>query len=209
MVDWKYLLYAQFPAFLLLSIFFLISFLRVRKSSAVKSVLWVLLFAASLAASVLFVFLGMHNAYWALKTIFPLGIASWIGIVLVVAGLIAHIVHLIEKKHSQKVMEKELKKAEKAKEDAVAQAEEAGREAAFQAHLDGRRAEREESETARLSKAAEAADAEAAASELASAVQSPIELTLETPPEPLAPEDTAIDPPVAEGTIIDLPTTEP
>ena len=37
MVDWKYLLYAQFPAFFLLAVFFLVSYLRVRKTSAVKS----------------------------------------------------------------------------------------------------------------------------------------------------------------------------
>lgn len=179
LVDWKYLLLAQYPAFMLLALFFLISYLRVRKASAVKSVLWVLLFAAAIACSVLFVFFGIHYEYWSLKTLFSLGLASWLGIVLVVVAVIARTVHLIEKKHNQKVMEKELRRAAKDKDDAVAQAREEGDEKARQAHEAGRRAARAEAEAVRLSHAAEAADAEAAASELAGAVRSPIELTLD------------------------------
>ena len=76
MVDWKYLLLAQFPAFLLLALLFLVAYLRARKSSAVKSVLWVLLFGVSLAAAVLCAFAGIHHGYWTLKTMFHLGIAS-------------------------------------------------------------------------------------------------------------------------------------
>lgn len=178
LVDWKYLLFAQYPAFMLLALFFLIGYLRARKSSAVKSVLWVLLFAAAIACSVLFVFFGVHYEYWTLKTLFSLGLASWLGVVLVAAAVIARTVHLIEKKHNQKVMEKELKRAAKDKDDAVAQAREEGDEKARQAHEAGRRAARAEAEAVRLSRAAEAADAEAAASGLADAVQSPIELTL-------------------------------
>ena len=49
-MDLKQMLLAQFPAFFLLSILFLIAHLRVRKRSAVKSVLWVLLFGAALAS---------------------------------------------------------------------------------------------------------------------------------------------------------------
>ena len=179
LVDWKYLLFAQYPAFLLLALFFLISYLRVRKSSAVKSVLWVLLFAAAVACSVLFVFFGVHYEYWTLGTLFSLGLASWIGVVLVAAALIAHAVHVMERKHNQKVMEKELRRAAKDKDDAVAQAREEGDEKARQAHEAGRRAARAEAEAVRLSRAAETADAEAAASELASAARSPIELTLD------------------------------
>lgn len=178
MVDWKYLLLAQYPAFMLLALFFLIGYLRVRKASAVKSVLWVLLFAAAVACSVLFVFFGVHYEYWTLKTVFSLGLASWLGIVLVAAAAIARTVHLMEKKHNRKVMEKELRRAAKDKDDAVAQAREEGDEKARQAHEAGRRAARAEVEAVRLSHAAEAADAEAAASELASAARSPIELTL-------------------------------
>ena len=179
LVDWKYLLFAQYPAFLLLALFFLISYLRVRKSSAVKSVLWVLLFAAAVACSVLFVFFGVHYEYWTLKTVFSLGLASWLGVILAAVAVIARTVHLIEKKHNQKVMEKELRRAAKDKDDAVAQAREEGDEKARQAHEAGRRAARAEAEAVRLSRAAATADAEAAASELASAAKSPIELTLD------------------------------
>ena len=45
-MDLREILFAQFPAFFLLSLLFLIAHLRVRKHSAVKSVLWVLLFGA-------------------------------------------------------------------------------------------------------------------------------------------------------------------
>lgn len=193
MVDWKYLLLAQYPAFMLLALFFLVGYLRVRKSSAVKSVLWVLLFAAAIACAVLFVFFGVHYEYWTLKTLFSLGLASWLGVALVVAAAIARTVHLMEKKHSQKVMEKELRRAAKDKDDAVAQAREEGNEKARQAHEAGRRAARAEAEAVRLSRAAEAADAEAAASGLASAAQSPIELTLngtDAPPAPGSPLET-------------------
>ena len=48
-MDLREILFAQFPAFFLLSLLFLIAHLRVRKHSAVKSVLWVLLFGAALA----------------------------------------------------------------------------------------------------------------------------------------------------------------
>ena len=46
-MDLREILFAQFPAFFLLSLLFLIAHLRVRKHSAVKSVLWVLLFGAA------------------------------------------------------------------------------------------------------------------------------------------------------------------
>ena len=180
MVDWKYLLLAQYPAFLLLSVFFLASYLRVRKSSAVKSVLWVLLFGVALACAVLFAFLGVQQKYWTLKTLFPLSTASWIGVALVVIAVIARIVHLIEKKHNKKVMEKELKKAAKEKDDAVAQAREEGAEAARQAHEEGRKAAKQEAEAVRLTKAAAEADAEAKASDVAQQAAAPIELKLHT-----------------------------
>ena len=62
-MDLREILFAQFPAFFLLSLLFLIAHLRVRKHSAVKSVLWVLLFGAALAVSILFCFLGMQAKY--------------------------------------------------------------------------------------------------------------------------------------------------
>ena len=45
------ILFSQYPALFLLAVLFLIAHLRVRKTSAVKSVLWVILFGAALAAS--------------------------------------------------------------------------------------------------------------------------------------------------------------
>ena len=165
MVDWKYMLLAQYPACFLLAVYFLVKYMRVRKTSAVKSILWVLLFGAALAVSVLFLFLGVHYGYWTLTTLFPLGVASWIGIALIVIAIVARIVHLIEKKRNQKIMEKELKKAAKEKDAAVAEAEQAGRRAAH-----------EEAEAVRLTKAAEAADAEAALSAEAQEAAAPIEL---------------------------------
>ena len=50
-MDLREILFAQFPAFFLLSLLFLIAHLRVRKHSAVKSVLWVLLFACLIFGS--------------------------------------------------------------------------------------------------------------------------------------------------------------
>lgn len=132
MVDWKYLLFAQYPACLILAVFFLVKYTRVRKASAVKSILWVLCFGAALACSVLFAFLGVNLKYWTLRSIFSLSLAGWIGVVLIAAALVAHIVHTVEKKRSLRAMEKELRKAEKEKEDAVAQAHEEGRREAQQ-----------------------------------------------------------------------------
>lgn len=189
MVDWKYLLLAQYPACLLLAALFLINYLRVRTRSAVKSVLWVLLFGVALAAAVLFAFLGVHYEYWALGSLFKLGLASWIGLALVVAALIAHIVHGIEVKRNRKIMEKELEKAAKEKEHAVAQAREeaeaaarhaqnAAEFAALQAREEGRQAAQREAEEARLAQAQDAAGAEAAQSDMAQAAAEPIELKL-------------------------------
>lgn len=172
MVDWTYLLLAQYPLFLLLSLYFLLRYMLVRKSSAVRSVLWVLLFGISLAVSVLFAFLGIHYTYWTFRTLFKLGVASWIGIALAAATLVARIVHLIEKKHNKHVMDKELEKAAREKEDAVALA-----------HEEGRRAAHEETEALRLSQAVSDAKAEAEKGEFSAEANAPIELTLETPAE--------------------------
>ena len=168
MVDWKYMLLAQYPAVLILAVYFLVKYTFVRKISAVKSILWVLLFGASLAVSVLFLFFGVHFEYWTLKTLFPLGVASWIGIALMLGAIVARIVHLIEKKRNQKRMEKELRKAAKEKDAAVAEAEQAGRRAA-----------QEEAQALRLTKAANDADAEAKESDVAKEAAAPIELKLE------------------------------
>ena len=179
MVNWNYFLLAQYPALALLAVLFLVNYLLVRKRSAVKSVLWVLLFGAALAAAVLFAFLGVHYGYWKLSELFAFGFAGWLGLILVVAAAIAHVVHGMEKKHNRKVMEKELERAAREKDAAVAQAEEAGREAARQAHEEGRLRARQEVEAERFAHAANAAESEARDSDLAREASAPIELTLE------------------------------
>ena len=126
-MDLKQMLFAQFPAFFLLSILFLIAHLRVRKRSAVKSVLWVLLFGAALAVSILFCFLGMQAKYWTVKTLFELKFWSWFGIFLVVLILALRLIFKLQNKHARHMVEKERTKAEKEREQAVAQAREEGR----------------------------------------------------------------------------------
>ena len=126
-MDLREILFAQFPAFFLLSLLFLAAHLRVRKCSAVKSVLWVLLFGAALAVSILFCFLGMQAKYWTVKTLFKLKFWSWLGLAIVVVLLVLRIVFKLQNKHTRHVMEKERAKAEKEREQAVAQAREEGR----------------------------------------------------------------------------------
>lgn len=126
-MELKQILLAQFPAFFLLSLLFLIAHLRVRKHSAVKSVLWVLLFGAALAVSILFCFLGIQAKYWTLKTLFELKFWSWFGLVLVVLVLVLRLVFKLQNKHAQHMVEKERTRAEKEREQAVAQAREEGR----------------------------------------------------------------------------------
>ena len=139
------MLFAQFPAFFLLSILFLIAHLRVRKRSAVKSVLWVLLFGAALAVSILFCFLGMQAKYWTVKTLFQLKFWSWFGIFLVVLILVLRLVFKLQNKHNRRVMEKERMKAEKEREQAVAQAREEGRAEALSSTEDAQAAPAPES----------------------------------------------------------------
>ena len=137
-MDLKQMLLAQFPAFFLLSILFLIAHLRVRKRSAVKSVLWVLLFGAALAVSILFCFLGMQAKYWTVKTLFQLKFWSWFGIFLVVLIFALRLVFKLQNKHNRRVMEKE-------REQAVAQAREEGRAEALSSTEDAQAAPAPES----------------------------------------------------------------
>ena len=127
MLDLRFALFAQFPALFLLALLFLLNYLTVRKRSAVKSVLWVLLFGVMLAVSILFCFLGIQAEFWTIKTLFQLSVWSWLGVALVVVFVLLHLVHTAQKKHAKRVMEKELKKAEMQKEEAVAQAREEGK----------------------------------------------------------------------------------
>ena len=100
-MDLREILFAQFPAFFLLSLLFLIAHLRVRKHSAVKSVLWVLLFGAALAVSILFCFLGMQAKYWTVKTLFELKFWSWLGLAIVVFVFVLRLVFKLQNKHAQ------------------------------------------------------------------------------------------------------------
>ena len=155
-MDLREILFAQFPAFFLLSLLFLIAHLRVRKHSAVKSVLWVLLFGAALAVSILFCFLGMQAKYWTVKTLFKLKFWSWFGIFLVVLILVLRLVFKLQNNHAQHMVEKERAKAEKTREEAVKQAREEGRAEAMAAQ------QAQEAEAASAEPAAEASAPDAA-----------------------------------------------
>ena len=127
MLDLRFALFAQYPAFFLLAVLFLINYLIVRKRSAVKSVLWVILFGLSLAVSILFCFLGIQAKYWTIKTLFTPGVWSWVGIALVIAAVVVRFVFKVRGKLDQRRLARELKKAEQDKDAAVAQAREEGR----------------------------------------------------------------------------------
>ena len=133
MLDLRFALFAQYPAFFLLAVLFLINYLIVRKRSAVKSVLWVILFGLSLAVSILFCFLGIQAKYWTLKSLFTPGVWSWIGIALVIVAVIVRFVFKVRGKLDQRRLARELKKAEQDKNAAVAQAREEGRAEALSA----------------------------------------------------------------------------
>ena len=143
------ILFSQYPALFLLAVLFLIAHLRVRKTSAVKSVLWVILFGAALAASVVCCFLGIQAELWTLKTLITLGFWSWFGVGLVLLFLVLRVVHGVEKRSSRRRLDKAMKQAEKQKEEEVSRALGAG-------------AERERAEAEAAARAEEAAREEAA-----------------------------------------------
>ena len=116
------ILFSQYPALFLLAVLFLIAHLRVRKTSAVKSVLWVILFGAALAASVVCCFLGIQAELWTLKTLITLGFWSWFGVGLVLLFLVLRVVHGMEKRSSLRRLDKAMKQAEKQKEEEVSRA---------------------------------------------------------------------------------------
>ena len=132
------ILFSQYPALFLLAVLFLIAHLRVRKTSAVKSVLWVILFGAALAASVVCCFLGIQAELWTLKTLITLGFWSWFGVGLVLLFLVLHVVHGVEKRSSRRRLDKAMKQAEKQKEGAAAERERAEAEAAARAEEEAR-----------------------------------------------------------------------
>ena len=130
MIRVKDVLYAQYPALFFLALAFLVAFLIDRRRSAVKSVLWVVLFAASVAGCVLLAWLGGQAKLWTFKTLFSLSGWRWVGVALAALLVTLHIVHRLERRHSRRVMEKQLQKAEQEKELAVAQAREEAAQAA-------------------------------------------------------------------------------
>ena len=148
------ILLSQYPALFLLALLFLLAHLRVRKSSAVKSMLWVILFGIALAASVVCCFLGVQAELWTLKTLITLGFWSWFGIALVLLFLILRIAHGIEKRANQRKLDKAMQQAEKQKAAEVSRARE-----------EGAAAERERVEAAQQSVPSPADAAEAAALE--------------------------------------------
>ena len=163
------ILFSQYPALFLLAVLFLIAHLRVRKTSAVKSVLWVILFGAALAASVVCCFLGIQAELWTLKTLITLGFWSWFGVGLVLLFLVLHVVHGMEKRSSRRRLDKAMKQAEKQKEEEVSRAraegaaaerERAEAEAAERERAEAEATERERAEAEATERAAQAAAAQ-------------------------------------------------
>ena len=172
------ILFSQYPALFLLAVLFLIAHLRVRKTSAVKSVLWVILFGAALAASVVCCFLGIQAELWTLKTLITLGFWSWFGVGLVLLFLVLRVVHGVEKRSSRRRLDKAMKQAEKQKEEEVSRAraegaaaerERAEAEAAERERAEAEAAERERAEAEATERAAQ----EAAAQSTPQAEESP------------------------------------
>lgn len=168
------ILFSQYPALFLLAVLFLIAHLRVRKTSAVKSVLWVILFGAALAASVVCCFLGIQAELWTLKTLITLGFWSWFGVGLVLLFLVLRVVHGVEKRSSRRRLDKAMKQAEKQKEEEVSRARAEGA-AAERERAEAEAAERERAEAEAAARAEEAAREKAAraAAEAAAAQDAP------------------------------------
>ena len=163
------ILFSQYPALFLLAVLFLIAHLRVRKTSAVKSVLWVILFGAALAASVVCCFLGIQAELWTLKTLITLGFWSWFGVGLVLLFLVLRVVHGMEKRSSRRRLDKAMKQAEKQKEEevtraraegAAAERERAEAEAAERERAEAEATERERAEAEATERAAQEAAAQ-------------------------------------------------
>ena len=144
------ILFSQYPALFLLAVLFLIAHLRVRKTSAVKSVVCC--------------FLGIQAELWTLKTLITLGFWSWFGVGLVLLFLVLRVVHGMEKRSSRRRLDKAMKQAEKQKEEEVSRA-----------RAEGAAAERERAEAEAAARAEEAAREEAArtAAEAAAAQDAP------------------------------------
>ncbi|MBQ9720494.1 MAG: hypothetical protein IJV64_07345 [Oscillospiraceae bacterium] len=120
MINLKYLLLSQYPAMFLLALMSLFGFLRRRKKSATAATLYVLLFGITTACGTVFAYLGHQAGFWTLSTLLPLSGLSWAGIVLLAAFALVRLVHIAERRHGKRMLERERQTAERAKEDAVA-----------------------------------------------------------------------------------------
>ncbi len=121
-MSFRTILFSQYPALFLLAVLFLIAHLRVRKTSAVRSVLWVIFFGVALAASVVFFFLGIQAELWTLKTAIALRFWSWFGIALLLLFLVLRVAHRMEKRSSRRRLDEAMKQAERQKEEEVSRA---------------------------------------------------------------------------------------
>ena len=169
-MSFRTILFSQYPALFLLAVLFLIAHLRVRKTSAVKSVLWVIFFGVALAASVVFFFLGIQAELWTLKTAIALRFWSWFGIALLLLFLVLRVAHRMEKRSSRRRLDEAMKQAEKQKEEEVSRAraegaaEERWRAAAEQqAQAEAARAAEQQAQAEAARAAEQQAQAEAAA----------------------------------------------
>lgn len=144
-MELRTILLSQYPALFLLAVLFLIAHLRARRSSAVRSVLWVLLFGVSLAASVGSCFLGIQAGLWSLKTVAVLPAWSWAGLAAVVTVLLLHAIHGVERRVNRRRLEKAMEQADKRRREEVSRARE-----------QGAAEERERAEAARTEKEREA-----------------------------------------------------
>lgn len=92
------ILLSQWPACALLALLSLLVHLRVRRSSAVKSVLSVFLFGIALVLSITLICLGIQAELWTLQTLLPLGAWSWCGIAFFALVLLLYLIRRVERK---------------------------------------------------------------------------------------------------------------
>ena len=123
-MDFKFILFSQYPLFFLLCLFCLGKYTLVRKRSAVKSVLFVILFGVLLAAAVVCCFLGMQMQYWSMSTVAKLNGWSIAGLCVFALIVLLSVAHNIEARLNRRKLDKAMKQAEKVKDAEVRRARE-------------------------------------------------------------------------------------
>jgi len=123
-MDFVYITLSQYPLFFVLALLCLGKHLMVRKRSAVKSVIFVVLFGILLAAAVVCCFLGVQMKYWTVAGIAALNGWSWAGLGVLALVVILAVAHGIESRINRHKMDKAMKQAEKQKESEVRRARE-------------------------------------------------------------------------------------